>query len=45
MLGLDWVGVSPGGDVYVKGPNGKTVYAGHVDNYTNRFLEQFPRPF
>ena len=41
----DWVGVSPEGDVYLKGPNGKTVYAGHVDNFTNRFLEQFPRPF
>jgi hypothetical protein len=41
----DWVGVSPEGDVYLKDPNGKSVYAGHVDNFTNRFLEQFPRPF
>jgi hypothetical protein len=41
----DWVGVSPEGEVYVKGPNGKAVYAGHVDNFTKRFLEQFPRPF
>ena len=41
----DWVGVSPAGDVYVKGPNDKAVNAGHIDNYTNRFFGAVSTPF
>jgi hypothetical protein len=40
----DWVGVTPGGEVITTGPNGKPVNDGHVDDYTNRPLRQFPRP-
>jgi RHS repeat-associated protein len=39
----DWVGVTPGGQVITTGPNGESVNNGHVDDYTNRPLKQFPR--
>ncbi|MGH6777758.1 MAG: RHS repeat-associated core domain-containing protein [Bradyrhizobium sp.] len=40
----DWVGVTPEGNVITTGPNGEAVNNGHVDDYTNRPLKQFPRP-
>ncbi len=39
-----YVGIMPQGQVIIAGPWGKAEDAGHVDQYTNRPLRQFPRP-
>ena len=40
----DWVGITPGGYIVTVGPKGEAVINGHVDDYTNRPLKNFPRP-
>ena len=39
-----WAGVTPDGHVIITGEDGEAEDVGHVDQFSNRPLNQFPRP-
>lgn len=38
----DWVGVTPGGEIIITGPDGEAVNVGHVNDHTPRPIKKFP---